>query len=171
MSSSWIQLLHHQERLASVYESHGIICGLLCAEPDAAQQGLQQDLMQPDQALPHAYRQLLQKLIRMTAQQLDAGDYALQLALPEEEEPLAQRCHALAEWCQGFILGVHLNGKARYYQGEAKEAIQDIAQVASQLFAVDIFDEQSEHDWLEIMEFVRMAVLLIYTDRKISVRQ
>lgn len=162
------QLLYRDRRVVSVSESHGILSGVLCADPQNGILYLTHSFTQPAVAevLPKPYIQLLHQLSQATEQQLNHPDFGFQMALAEDEAPLEQRCLSLAEWCQGFLLGINLYGEDSRYRGEVREALQDIAQISSQLFSLETIDSQSEADWVEIVEYVRVAVLVVHTENK-----
>lgn len=82
--------------------------------------------------------------------------------LPEEDIPLSERLIALGEWCGNYVSGF-AEGLEKECQlsDDANEALEDLASIAR----VSIeFDEDGECDYIELVEYIRIAVQLIYID-------
>ena len=84
--------------------------------------------------------------------------------LPDDELPLPERLVAIGAWCSNYIsgLGEGMSGEFEVSE-DAKEALQDIAAIGQ--VSVD-FDgeEDGERDYAELVEYIRIAVQLIFTD-------
>jgi uncharacterized protein YgfB (UPF0149 family) len=106
----------------------------------------------------------LAQLRTATLAQLAAHDFGFELLLPSDDAPLAERADALLGWCNGFLGGFGLAAPAPdMLSGEASEALQDMGRIA----ASDLAYEDSEADenaLAEIVEFVRVAALLLHGD-------
>ena len=87
----------------------------------------------------------------------------LQLCLPEGEDVgLGEQVNALAEWCEGFLYGLANAGiqTKGNLSAEIKEILHDIGAIA-QVDGVELADEEEEVSFVELVEFVRVAVLLL----------
>lgn len=155
----------------SAAELHGQIVGLHCVchtiefDPWLVSVCQDAELSQPLQSEDY---QLLKKLYQQTSGELNRADCGFQLLLPDDEFPLTQRLAALSQWTQGFLSGIASAGvQDKQIQGEVKETIVDLIQIAqidtASMDAEDT-DETDEKDYAEIIEYVRMAVLLLQTE-------
>ena len=94
-----------------------------------------------------------------------------QLLLPDDDSDFSERIECLGQWCQGFLAGFAAGGKERQakqgqqqYSAEVSEALSDIAAISQIGLGDDEAPEQSETDFFEITEYVRLAALTIYLD-------
>ena len=84
--------------------------------------------------------------------------------LPEDELPLAERLVAVGDWCSHYISGLGEGMDAAFeVSSEGKEALQDLAAIGQISTEFDI-DEDGERDYLELVEYIRVAVQLIFAD-------
>lgn len=176
---SRIDALFHQLGLnLDPSECHGTLCGLLCAT-DAVQgaawvnQVLSGQPGLPD--IPHAPAQQVANgdertqlliLYKNTVTQLDDPEYGFTLLLPDDEAPLAQRVEALSRWCQGFLLGLGLGGVQDQsgLPGDSHEVVRDFVEISRLAQGEGEEREEDEAAFAEIVEYVRMAALLVYEE-------
>ena len=71
---------------------------------------------------------------------------------------------AVGAWCSNYISGLGEGMSAEFEVSEdAKEALQDIAAIGQ--ISVDFeTDDDGERDYAELIEYIRIAVQLIFTD-------
>lgn len=144
---------------------HGLVCGILCGHPShtSAWGELVTGGGEEKSTTTH---ELLQALYDATAKQLDEMLFELQLLLPADSEPLPLRAEALTLWCQGFLTGLKL-AKIKISGREASdttEAINDMIEIAKMNYEDVVDSEEDEVAYVELVEFVRMAAILIYQD-------
>jgi hypothetical protein len=144
-------------------ELHGALCGWLAGggrdRPDWPGA-----VMADESLAPETPGSALARMRAATAAQLSDRDFDLQLLLPEEDAGLAQRSGGLFAWCRGFLGGFGLSaGKDPPLSEESREALADLARFAAATPQED-GDEEDEEALVEIEEFVRVAVLLLYGD-------
>ena len=87
--------------------------------------------------------------------------------LPDDELPLGERLVAVSEWCTNYLSGLGEGMGAEFEVSEdGKEALQNISAIGqiSTDFEADADEEEGEKDYLELVEYVRIAVQLIFTD-------
>ena len=86
------------------------------------------------------------------------------LLLPGDDQPLEQRCAALSEWCDGFLFGLGSQDAvpADLLRGEPAEALNALSAIAG-LDPAGNGDAtpDDEAQFVELVEFVRVAVLLL----------
>ena len=156
---------------ADVAECHGLLSGLLCVKETVDSAAWISHILgaepnsDPDEAieLNEDGRALLSALLGRVLDQLNDMDYGFHPLLPDDDEPLEKRAAALAEWCQGFVLGLSMGGIEEV--GELPEAsdeiIKDMAEIAQMHADADAATNEDETAYAEIVEYVRMGVLLV----------
>ncbi|VXC84400.1 conserved hypothetical protein [Pseudomonas sp. 8Z] len=162
--AAFAALLSSAGHSVSPAELHGLLLGRSCAgagfEPgswlvDAAELlgGAPQDNV----------RQALIGLQEMVKGELCSEDITVVLLLPDDEAPLAQRATALGQWCQGFLGGFGLTARDGALSAEAMEVLQDLSAIAQVQSALDE-SEDGESDYMEVMEYLRVAPLLLFSE-------
>ncbi|WP_421868641.1 UPF0149 family protein [Motiliproteus sp.] len=162
------ELFLQHAALHSPAELHGYLCGLLSAgnrltldswfQSAATQLGIEEELSAP-------LRAGLSTLYQVTLAQLEEAGFDLQPLIPDEEVELAQRAEELGLWCHGFLCGYAL-GKGRpaeQLSEDARDGIRDLSQIA-QIAVDEGAEEESEADFIEIYEYVRMVALLVFSE-------
>lgn len=140
---------------------HGLISGVLCgnSQNTAAWEELVTGGKEPGKT-----HEVLQTLHDISAKQLDEFLFEFQLVLPPESDELPVRAEALTLWCQGFLTGlkfvqVRITDRE---PGEITEAINDLIEIAKMNYEDVVANEEDEEAYVELVEYVRMAVILIY---------
>jgi uncharacterized protein YgfB (UPF0149 family) len=150
-------------------ESHGVICGIICAagNPDPA---LWLDHLLGDgntvSTTAQSAQLLLTELYSESLLHLNDGDLGLVLLLPKDDTPLSLRSKALGEWCQGFLYGLALGGvgEDRVRKGDVGEIMHDFYEISNTRFEHEVTDDDEESAYAEIVEYVRMSVLLCHEE-------
>lgn len=162
--AAFAALLSNAGHTVSPAELHGLLLGRSCAgagfEPgpwlvDAA------ELLGCE--AQDSVRQALIGLQEMVKGELCGEDITLVLLLPGDEAPLAQRAVALGQWCQGFLGGFGLTARDGALSAEAMEVLQDLSAIAQVQNALDE-SEDGENDYMEVMEYLRVAPLLLFAE-------
>ncbi len=141
---------------------HGLVAGLLSSgAPDIDEEDIA-TLMQTQ--LPPVVGQLVAMLITSTRDQLQESDFSFQLLLPQDDAALVERIQALGHWCESYTAGF----AAGFMQAETalgsegREALTDIAQLASLSDEIDDDLDDEENDYMELVEYVRMAAIALF---------
>ena len=98
--------------------------------------------------------------------QLQGADFSYELLLPADDEPLQRRVLALAQWCQGFYLGLGVSGinQLEKLPEDSREVVSDMTEIAR----MENYDEQpgeeDEGAYAELVEYLRVGVLLIFEE-------
>ena len=146
-------------------EGHGALCGMLTLNHAIDVSRWIDTLLEQGEAgdalVGEARRQLLE-LYEQTQRSLDDSNLDFALLLPDDDEPLALRVRALAEWCQGFLYGLAMAG---YRAGDelpedTAEFVKDLNEIARASFEVST-GEEDETAYAEVSEYVRMGVLMV----------
>jgi len=90
----------------------------------------------------------------------------LALLLPGDEEELGLRVAAVAQWCEGFLVGFG-TGSANTHDKDLspgiQEALSDLAAI-SQVATPEEDGDEEEDMFEQVAEHCRMAALMIYTE-------
>ena len=81
----------------------------------------------------------------------------------DEDDPVAQRVEALAQWSATFLAGYTRNLDSADMSGDVKEIIRDLTAVAQAETDMEE-SEANEADFVELFEFVRVAGLLLFSN-------
>jgi uncharacterized protein YgfB (UPF0149 family) len=149
-------------------ELHGSLCGYVSGGGDGDADDWLQRLQLDADVAPSSDEALagsvLDQLRTATLAQFAAQDFGFELLLPTDDAPLAERANALIDWCRGFLGGFGLAAPpADALSGESAEALEDIGRIAASDLAYD-GSEADEDALAEIVEFVRVAALLLHGD-------
>jgi uncharacterized protein YgfB (UPF0149 family) len=144
-------------------ELHGALCGWMAGGGADTPDWLAKVMV--DDQVPHATEGgALQLLHAVSRRQFEDRDFGFALLLPDDDASLAERSEALFDWCRGFLGGFGLAaGKDPPLSGEGREALEDLARLAAATPGAE-GDEEDETAYAEIVEFVRVAVLLLHGD-------
>lgn len=108
-------------------------------------------------------RNALVGLQEMVKGELTSDDMAIVLLLPTDDAALSDRATALGQWCQGFVTGFGLNAGGKDLSDEAKEVLQDLVAISQVQEALEE-SEDGESDYMEVMEYLRVAPLLLFSE-------
>lgn len=162
--AAFAALLANSGKAVSPAELHGLLLGRSCAgagfEADAWLQDAS-ELLGTEPA--DNVRQALVGLQEMVKGELAGNDITLVLLLPGDDEPLAERAKALGQWCQGFLDGFGMILGNAALSAEAMEVLQDLSAIAQIQSALEE-SEDGESDYMEVMEYLRVAPLLLFTE-------
>lgn len=146
-------------------ELHGSVLGFVCA---GGKVGVEADWLHAMQLqMEHAAnaalaQRLLAELAAQAGARLDDPDITFTPMLPADDRDVDERARALVEWCRGFLGGLGLAGLDREMPPVATEVVRDIERIAA---SRDSFEnDNDEAALIELIEFVRVGVLLLYTE-------
>lgn len=152
--------------LNSPSELHGLLCGKLAGGANLTETTWLLDavafldfLNAPDEGV----RDALTRVFNHTLGGLQ-GQVGVTLMLPDDDTSLEDRARCLSEWCHGFLTGfgsVEL-AKPRQLDDDDREMLQDIAGIVQIEIDEDQLAPSAEADFMEVVEYVRMAVASLY---------
>ena len=153
-------------------EGHGILCGLCCVRPfvnSGDWEPLILGEVSPEDAAVAEARRLLEQLWRQGILQLESSECAFQLVLPPDSRRLSQRTELLGCWCAGFLYALGLAGEEVYgkLSSEARDFIRDLSEI-SRIDSGAQGDDTEEKAYTEVLEYVRVGVLMVYEDLRES---
>lgn len=152
---------------AHASEIHGVLTGLICAGfpfEDHSFVTMLNDLFNNGEGLPERVKASVKQMFsELWTDILDEG-YSFQLMLPDDDESIVERGHALSVWVQGFNLGFGLQQKdSPVISEEVKEVLTDFAEIANLSDEIEE-DEATEQAFFEINEYVRISALLCFSE-------
>ncbi len=148
-------------------ELQGMVCGKLAGGAEISLEQWQDEAIEfldltstPDGRT----EEMLVAVLQVTEKQLSGADFALQILLPDDDSELVIRAEALGQWCHGFLSGFGSAGISgdRQLSGDVSDAIRDLAAIVE--IGVEEDAENSEADFMEIVEYVRVAVMTVHAD-------
>lgn len=164
------ELFNLTEALPSAAEAHGMICGFICAgsacDGKSWLDPILGSLKGVDKELAESYKAILLELYELSSIKLQSFEFDFELFLPDDDAPLQVRAEALSDWCQGFMVALNRAGisEDQIATQDAKEALQHMMEISQLDYEVIDVSEKDEEAYVEVMEYVRMAVLMIYSD-------
>ena len=159
---AWLLALAADNDPASVSETHAVVVGLLCARPDQDENELATHLaaLQVGDWSSERILDQLGPALKVLKSELSDTDMGFRLLLPSEDRPLSERTRCLAFWCSGFLTGFGAAGPVIESE-EAGDALRMIEQIARAATDPESDQEEEESAYAELIEFVRVAVLLL----------
>jgi len=109
----------------------------------------------------------LESFYEATLSDLQDISFLFKPLLPDDELPIAERLISVSDWCSNYLSGLGEGMGPEFEVSEdGKEALQDISaisQISPDLDA-DEAKQDDEKDYLELVEYIRIAVQLIFSD-------
>ena len=151
-------------------ECHGLITGVLCITNDTNNAIATLLDLSPNEEIPLTAHETIKTLITSlcitTIEQLADTEFGFYLLLPHDDTPLVQRSTAISQWCQSFISGLG-EAKVKFesdYAEELQEIIADLVAISKVDTQIITESEEEEVAFTELVEYVRVAAITIYTD-------
>jgi uncharacterized protein YgfB (UPF0149 family) len=156
---------HLDETAADV---HGILCGRIAGGQRLEGAGFKQAMMESlgcEEEIVDNLLEPLHELYRNSLDRFGDGLLAFQPLLPADDAELSARVSALGEWCRGFISGLGDAGLSNEtpISDEVAGTLEDIMAITHAGFDHDVA-EDDEKDFMELTEYVRVAVIMIHAE-------
>lgn len=162
--TAFAALLASSGHPVSPAELHGLLLGRSCAGAGFDVDAWLVDAAELLGAAPQDnVRQALIGLQEMVKGELSGDEVTVVLLLPSDDVPLRERAVALGQWCQGFLGGFGLTARDSALSAEAMEVLQDLSAIAQVQNALED-SEDGENDYMEVMEYLRVAPLLLFSE-------
>jgi hypothetical protein len=146
--------------------AHGILCGMACAAGRVDCRLWVQEVLgeaaEGGNLLGHEAAPQLEGLCREAQASLNDPTLDFQLLLPDDDAVLADRTEALSDWLEGFLYGFGLGdvkGMAELPE-EVRELLSDFMEIGRLEVGEAEDAEEDEVSYAEIVEYVRMGVLV-----------
>lgn len=167
----WANVFTAHKAFSHPSELHGALCGRLAAGA-RMQEGDWLGIVCEHMGLPPTGAEDSQQLqafmvtaYDQTLAQLQSADMSFKPLLPDDEYAIEQRLEALISWVRGFLEGMALASGESLGQApdEIRELIEDLVAI-SQLSDEEQQDDDSEQQLMEIVEYVRLGALSVFTE-------
>ncbi|MFL3654009.1 MAG: UPF0149 family protein [Halioglobus sp.] len=158
-----------QGMLVSPSQLHGCLCGVLCAgAPTEAEYGLDALSQALDIVMHGELASRIMQLYTVTEVALKDEEFTFLPLLPDDDEEIGLRTSALASWCDGFMSGFAYviagnEATAAALSQDTGEVLKDVAAMA-QAHADDESEEDAEDSYIELVEYLRAAVVNVFLD-------
>ena len=169
--SEWDRNFNEIEEISSPSELHGLLTGIVCVAQAPTREEWEQILstLEVLEIAPEAL-EILADESEDIAHSLSEDDLDYLPLLPDDSHSLAERVQALADWCEGVVLGFGL--AAGHFRAEEQELIEHLQDVAAVEFDESDNDEEGEESYQELYEFVRLIPVSLSMGRtKVAVSE
>ncbi|MEH6491422.1 UPF0149 family protein [Halopseudomonas sp.] len=147
-------------------ELHGHLVGRLSAGArldHTTWLSVAQELLDGSGSLAEAGKVALIQLYDASLAELTGSGFDLTLVLPDDAATIDHRTEALGQWCEGFLAGFGLVERTGELSEEADSVLRDFVAISQVQTDLDE-SEANEVDFMEVMEYVRMAVLMVFSE-------
>jgi len=169
------ELLYRIDAAMGAADAHGALCGMICARGTVElSEWVDHVIGEQEQGneLLHDVVHRLSELHQSTLEMMNDATGDFKLLLMDDDDPLTERVETLAAWCQGFIYGLAAGGikEGSELPEDTAELLKDMIEISRAGHDVDDTgveesdDNDDEEAYMEIEEYVRMGVLLIYEE-------
>jgi len=153
-------LMQSTNDLEDPAELHGMMTGFLCVNPEFP---FTHWLSEIDFIVKRENQHdFLEQLYQQIAEQLARDEYEFDLLLPDSDSLSEQRAIAVSHWVQGFLYGLGYRGDEQDWPGETQGILLDLTRIVQLDPQID--DEEDEQALMEVTEYVRASVFLIYAE-------
>jgi yecA family protein len=144
----------------------GMLAGLIVGAGEISEAAWIKKLLQEAgvKKIKESLLKTLHEMYLATENGLNSSGFEFELCLPDDDQDIPFRAAMVAQWAEGFLYGFGLSERdMKKASTEVKEFIEDLQEIA-RLDAGALADEESseaEADLMEIIEFIRMGVLMV----------
>ena len=155
----------------SIAEFHGTFCAFLCTRAPADCRAWVNEIvvhgLADTAAEDSLWRECLTEIGDLAREALEGGECDLEILLPDDDQPLAERSRALIDWCSGFLYGFGLQPAAvrEILSADAREVVDDIVEFTHmEVTSAEDEGQIGEKSYVELVEYLRIGVLLVYEE-------
>ena len=166
--------LAHAGAIVTPAELHGGVCGALCAGGAPAAASWLGDCIADLEVAPSGeLTTSLTAIIEDSLGALERRELRFEPLLPDDDTPLDEQVHALAEWCHGFVAGLGASApelarrsSSAAGAGTLQEVLSDFSQIsrAGLSEAEAAGQDQPDFALAELREYVRSGVQIVFED-------
>lgn len=104
----------------------------------------------------------LESCLAFTQKDYLADSFVIDILIPDDDEPLADRAEAIAQWCQGYLTGYGLVKQSQPLSEDGQEALQDLSEIARIDYDIDADEQELDMAFETICEHIKMSAHIIY---------
>jgi len=152
--------------LADAAEAHGSLCGALCSVAPYRVQDWMNEILPDGISLSEESAAMLERVFAVTAAAFGEQSMSFEPLLPDDEQPLTGRAHALALWCSGFLYGLGTGqlSDLQSLKGEVGEIVRDFGEISRATGDDAESDEANEQAYAELVEFIRVGAQVVFEE-------
>jgi uncharacterized protein len=162
-----VRVLEGMQSSVSAAESHGALCGALCACVNFPVEKWFDEII-PEESLQDVDdgRDALKLLFEDTVGALRGDEMHFEPLLPDDDVALEDRARALSQWCQGFLYGLGTGQplKPEEIPVNVDEILRDLTHIGRASVDLDGETEEEEQAYAEVIEYVRVGVQLVHDE-------
>ncbi|PKF61924.1 YecA family protein [Psychromonas sp. psych-6C06] len=160
------EILEDAELFTTPSELHGILSGFICGGINLDSKSWMahlNDVINEGMGLPSKAKKLANKLHADVVNQVTDDGLGYVLLLPDDDKPLDDRCDAMSQWAQGFLVGFGMvQPRLNQASQEVQELIKDVRDISQVSLDFEQEDEESEIAYAEIVEYLRIGAMLCF---------
>ena len=159
-----------QGQQTSPADLHGCLSGLLASGTAASPEAALDSVCSALQVTLHGeLAEIVQSLYTVTAAALVDEAFEFHPLLPDDDAELEVRVQALADWSRAVLEGyaqgkVTLGATSEPVAADSAEVLRDLAVIAQAGVDEDATEEESEQNYAEVLEYLRVAALNVFLD-------
>jgi len=162
------QKLNAADAEGGASEAQGLLAGIICAG-GKSEPALWLAHLLGENTLSAAANEVSEQLTSLQTdilRQFNDDAFGFAPLLPDDDLPLSVRTEALSQWCGGFLYGLALGGIREDVEmpENVSEVMKDFYEISHARFAYETTDDADEAAYMEIVEYVRMSVLLLHEE-------
>lgn len=168
---TWANFFASYKAFSHPAELHGGLCGRLAAGGRLKTEEWRTLACEQMGVAPEALEgadelvSFLDTAYEVTLAAMQSSDMSFRPLLPDDEYTLEQRLQALSAWVRGFLEGMAVMASRALGEatGEVREVVEDMVAI-SQVAQGEDDSEEGEQQFNEIMEYVRVGALTVFTE-------
>ena len=168
------EVLQRSQAQVDAAECHGFLSAQICIAGTADEELWREflDLQTDDSSLIKECYAEVQLLMENIVGDIQSETLDFQLLMPDDDVTLVQRVNALGDWCYGFLngFGVSEAESIRPLSPECREVLEDMTKI-SKVGLEDDADESDEKALMELIEYVRVGVMMMFEEFHPEIKQ
>ncbi len=169
-----VSILNEHDFTATASELHGLLTGLISGgmfreSTDYLEH--MSELFNNGLSVKGSLKKAANTIVEQIFNQLESEDMSFEIYLPDDDESLSDQAEELLNWVQYFLVGFGLNKRdLTMSSNEAREIIEDFTNITRMDTELEE-DNESQADFYEVIEFVRISTVLCHQEFGKAVNQ
>ncbi|MBU2918921.1 UPF0149 family protein [Psychrosphaera sp. F3M07] len=169
-----VSVLNEHDFTATASELHGLLTGLIAGgmfRESTDYLDHMSELFNNGLTVKGSLKKAAETIVEQVFSQLESEDMSFELYLPDDDESLSDQAEELLNWVQYFLVGFGFNKRdLTMSSNEAREIIEDFTNITRMDTQLDE-DNESQADFYEVIEFVRISTVLCHQEFGKAVNQ
>jgi uncharacterized protein YgfB (UPF0149 family) len=169
-----VSVLNEHDFAATASELHGLLTGLISGgmfRESTDYLDHMAELFNNGLSVKGSLKKAAETIVEQVFNQLESEDMSFEIFLPSDDETLTDQAEELLNWVQYFLVGFGFNKRdLTVSSNEAREIIEDFTNITRMDTELDE-DNESQADFYEVIEFVRISTVLCHQEFGKAVNQ